>query len=311
MNHADHVALIKSGVAGRVWADLGSGTGAFTLALADLLGAGADVYSVDHDRHVLAEQERALRERFPATRLHVRVADFTRPLDLPALDGLVMANSLHFVRDKLPLLERLRGYLAAGGRFVLVEYDADRGNAWVPHPLSFESWRALAERAGLVDTRLLHTVPSRFFGRIFAALSLAPGRVGQSVAVGTLDFGPFLRLREDVRVRLSAEARTVHVPAGEPLIREHSASSGAYVLTEGRLRVEDADDGTIIRRLAPPALVGEMGPLLNRPRTASVVAETPATVLFLSIFALREAIADDPEFEEALREGIEARLHGG
>jgi CRP-like cAMP-binding protein len=54
-----------------------------------------------------------------------------------------------------------------------------------------------------------------------------------------------------------------------------------------------------------------MGPLLNRPRTASVVAETPATVLFLSIFALREAIADDPEFEEALREGIEARLHGG
>lgn len=38
MEHHDHVALIQEAVRGRVWADLGSGTGAFTLALADLLG---------------------------------------------------------------------------------------------------------------------------------------------------------------------------------------------------------------------------------------------------------------------------------
>ena len=40
MNHDDHVALLRGGIdqPGGVWADVGSGTGAFTLALADLIG---------------------------------------------------------------------------------------------------------------------------------------------------------------------------------------------------------------------------------------------------------------------------------
>jgi ubiquinone/menaquinone biosynthesis C-methylase UbiE len=49
MNHADHVALLRAGVPGPggVWADLGSGAGAFTLALADLIGPTGQIYSVD------------------------------------------------------------------------------------------------------------------------------------------------------------------------------------------------------------------------------------------------------------------------
>src|SRR5690554_4106120 len=40
MNHQDHVNLLRPGVpaTGGVWADFGAGTGAFTLALAELLG---------------------------------------------------------------------------------------------------------------------------------------------------------------------------------------------------------------------------------------------------------------------------------
>ena len=40
MTHEDHVSLLRGGVPGPggVWADLGSGAGAFTLALADLIG---------------------------------------------------------------------------------------------------------------------------------------------------------------------------------------------------------------------------------------------------------------------------------
>src|SRR5262245_9714081 len=45
MDHRDHVALIRAGVegAGRRWLELGAGEGAFTLALADLLGPGAAI----------------------------------------------------------------------------------------------------------------------------------------------------------------------------------------------------------------------------------------------------------------------------
>ncbi|HMJ79831.1 MAG TPA: methyltransferase domain-containing protein, partial [Candidatus Dormibacteraeota bacterium] len=144
MEHRDHVRLIGRGVrgAGPVWADLGSGRGAFTLALADLLLSegreSATIHSVDRDGAALRDQAREVARRFPAVALIVHAADFTRPLPIPTLDGLVMANALHFVHDPVPALELVHGYLRPGGRLVLVEYDAERGNAWVPFPIS---WR--------------------------------------------------------------------------------------------------------------------------------------------------------------------------
>jgi hypothetical protein len=53
-----------------------------------------------------------------------------------------------------------------------VEYDADHGNQWVPFPLSFGSWATTAGEAGFRDTRRLATVPSRFLGSIYSALSI-------------------------------------------------------------------------------------------------------------------------------------------
>ncbi len=174
MNHADHVALIRDGVAGSgsTWADLGSGGGAFTLALADALGPRATIYSVDRDGGALRRQADELADRFPEVTLVQQAADFTRALELPVLDGMLMANSLHFVADKVELLPRLVARLRPGGRFVLVEYDTDRGNPWVPHPLSYRSWEVLTAEVGLHATRRLATVPSRFLGSVYSALSV-------------------------------------------------------------------------------------------------------------------------------------------
>ena len=173
MTHEDHVKLLRGGIPapGGVWADLGSGWGAFTLALADLLGPTATIYSVDKDRGALREQEVAMRARFPTATVHYIPADFTRPVDLPALDGVVMANSLHYQRHKDPVLQLVRGYLKPGGRFILVEYNADQGNPWVPHPLSYSTWERLSMRHGFESTQLLATVPSRFLREIYSAVS--------------------------------------------------------------------------------------------------------------------------------------------
>jgi SAM-dependent methyltransferase len=176
MNHSDHVRLIRDGVTGggSVWADLGSGSGAFTLALADLLGAGGHIYSVDTDARALREQRDAMRTRFSSITLEQRAGDFTRPLDLPPLDGIVMANSLHFQRRKEPVLRHVRGMLKPGGRLVLVEYNADKGNIWVPYPLSYATWQMLSLANSFVATRLLATIPSRFLREIYSAVSYAP-----------------------------------------------------------------------------------------------------------------------------------------
>jgi SAM-dependent methyltransferase len=154
------------------WADFGSGEGAFTLALADLLGPPGSIHTVDRDGRALEVQHRALGERFPSVTVTPHVADFTKPLELPPLDGIVMANSLHFQRDKLAVLGLVLGYLRPGGRLVLVEYDADRGNPWVPYPLSFRTWTTLAAEAGFRETRRLASVPSRFLGSIYSAVSV-------------------------------------------------------------------------------------------------------------------------------------------
>lgn len=174
MNHTDHVRLLRDGIPslGGVWADLGSGGGAFTLALADLLGPTARIYSVDKDRRALREQEAAMRASFPTLAVTYLEADFTCPLDLPPLDGVVMANSLHFQRDKDSVLQRVRGYLRPGGRLLLVEYNADSGNPWVPYPLSYPAWEKLASRNGFRETRLLTTQPNRFLREIYSAASV-------------------------------------------------------------------------------------------------------------------------------------------
>jgi len=175
MDHSDHVRLIRDGVlgAGKTWADLGSGKGAFTLALADLLGSSGLIYTVDRDGGALQIQLSALRDAFPGVSITPLVADFTRPLELPPLDGIVMANSLHFVRDKLAALRLIGGYLRPGGRLVQVEYDSDHGNQWVPFPMSSRTWAKMAAQAGLRDTKQIASIPSRFLGSIYSAVSFA------------------------------------------------------------------------------------------------------------------------------------------
>jgi len=171
VDHADHVRLLRDGVTrGGTWADLGAGTGAFTLALAELVGPGGEIVAVDRDRGALRGLEGALRPGGATVR--TLAADFTKPLALVSLDGVIMANSLHFVRNKAPVLAFVRGMLKPSGRLLLVEYDADSGNPWVPYPITFATWRALADANGFTGTRQLATAPSRFLRRIYSAESV-------------------------------------------------------------------------------------------------------------------------------------------
>jgi SAM-dependent methyltransferase len=164
LNHEDLVALIEGGVAerGGAWAELGAGEGNFTRALAEVLGPGAHITALDKDARAL---------KAIGGGIETRVADFTRPLDLDELDGILMANSLHYVRDTQPVLEGVLKMLRPGGRLIIVEYGAERGNPWVPYPFTFAQWETMAARAGFKSTRLLKTVPSRWLGSMYSAVS--------------------------------------------------------------------------------------------------------------------------------------------
>jgi ubiquinone/menaquinone biosynthesis C-methylase UbiE len=173
MDHNDHVNLLRpANLAQGVYADFGAGSGAFTLALCELVGLDSTIYAVDKDRASLNQLDSAHRARFNTTRnLLLLPNDFSRPLDLPPLDGIVMANSLHFFKDKEKILRHVQKFLKPNGAVIIVEYNVDSGNMWVPHPLTFETYRTLTPRAGFGEPRLLATAPSRFLKEFYSAIA--------------------------------------------------------------------------------------------------------------------------------------------
>lgn len=148
MNHDELVALIGKGVtqADGTWADFGAGAGNFTRALRDLLGPEAQLYTVDRDVYALD----LLRRRWPAgdDKLHCITADFTQALNLPPLDGILMANALHFVRAQADILHKLRQFLKPDGRLLLVEYDVSKPLSFIPYPVPYTLFAQMAEAAG-------------------------------------------------------------------------------------------------------------------------------------------------------------------
>jgi SAM-dependent methyltransferase len=142
------VELIKSGVPQAehvIWADLGCGSGLFTAALAQIIGNGSKIYAVDTNRKAL--------DRMPPIaniNLEKIIADFEKDeLPFSELDGILMANSLHFVKDKNTFIKKAKTWLNSSGYFLIVEYNTDAPNRWVPYPLSFASAVKLFSESGL------------------------------------------------------------------------------------------------------------------------------------------------------------------
>ena len=170
------IALLRPGIpgSGGVWADIGCGDGIFTSALYTLIQPDGEIYAVDRDQFALDALARNFAESHLDATLHTLRADFARELTLPALDGMIMANSLHFIADKAPVLSRLIRLLKSGGRLIMVEYNTDRGNPAVPHPLDDQNWLKLATRVGLREARILSRIPSSFLGEMYAGIGLIP-----------------------------------------------------------------------------------------------------------------------------------------
>ena len=174
MTQDEAVALIGGAVArkGGTWADLGAGSGTFTRALASLLGERGVVHAVDRDASALRELESlAQRPRPRAARIRTLMGDLTTDLGLRDLDGVVMANALHFVSyaRQAAALANVRHMVKRGGTIVVVEYDRRAANRWVPYPVSLALLGRIAREAGLSEPVLLATRPSRYSGTIYAA----------------------------------------------------------------------------------------------------------------------------------------------
>ena len=160
-----------------VWIDFGAVSGTFTRALANRLGAGSRVYAVDRDRRAVASLrgKRWMRgiEIVPV------LSDFTKPSPLPGLtastvDGMLFANSLHFVAQPEVVLVGLVPLIRPGGSVVIIEYDGRRANRWVPHPIPSNSLADVLATAGLPAPAIVAERPSAYGGSLYVAVAKRP-----------------------------------------------------------------------------------------------------------------------------------------
>ena len=168
--------LAGSGVgelAPTTWADLGCGAGTFTLALADLLVPGSVIHAMDRDGSAL----RKIPSSHKSVSITTHRGDFTNQMwPFDNLDGILMANSLHYVNDQATFIRACEARMPSTRRFLVVEYDTHDASRWLPYPVPQARLTALFTTAGYSSIRLLRSRPSVFRrGALYAAFVTTSG----------------------------------------------------------------------------------------------------------------------------------------
>ena len=163
------VSLIERGVSSeqpQCWADLGCGEGMFSKALSMVLPTDSMIYAIDKHKQSRIRSENEM------VGIEFHQADFTKEIrNLPKLDGILMANALHFIRQKTKLIRQLEGLFASHPKFIIVEYERSLPNPWVPFPLKYEALVKLFNELGRYDIQKLAEVNSSYGAqKIYAAL---------------------------------------------------------------------------------------------------------------------------------------------
>lgn len=112
---------------GMTVADIGAGTGIFTIPLAAATRPGGKVYAVDLDEGLLKHiKERAAAQNAP--NVETIKGAFTDP-NLPngSLDLAFICDVLHHIQDRAPYIKALAADLKPGGRIAVVDFKPEMG----------------------------------------------------------------------------------------------------------------------------------------------------------------------------------------
>ena len=103
-------------------------------------------------------------------------------------------------------------------------------------------------------------------------------------------------LPADARALVCESLEPVFIPAGDTVMREGDPADCLYLVTAGRLRVIAQVDGEdhVLAEIGRGDVVGEMALIVDRPRTADVVALRDTHLLRLSSAAFDELTAAHP-----------------
>jgi CRP-like cAMP-binding protein len=101
---------------------------------------------------------------------------------------------------------------------------------------------------------------------------------------------------DDELARVAELADDVEAQVGAVLMEQGRVGQECYVIIEGRAGVYVADE--YVTTLGPGSMVGEMALVDHLPRVASVVAETPLSLVVFDARRFRMLLEEMPKAEE-------------
>jgi F-box/leucine-rich repeat protein 7 len=99
----------------------------------------------------------------------------------------------------------------------------------------------------------------------------------------------------------------LHAP-NDYILTEGDDARAIYWLVRGAVSVTSRDGESIYAELKPGAFFGEIGVLMDRPRTATIIARTRCMLVVLSKEDFRNILPRFPEVEQAIMEEAQERL---
>ena len=112
---------------GAVVADIGAGSGTFTLPLAQAVGTPGKIYAVDIDRGLVDHIAQRAKEQ-NASNVKAILGEFTDP-KLPArdVDLAFIFDVLHHIENRADYLKTLVTYLKPAGRIAIIDFHPELG----------------------------------------------------------------------------------------------------------------------------------------------------------------------------------------
>jgi ubiquinone/menaquinone biosynthesis C-methylase UbiE len=122
------VAAAKISAGARI-ADIGAGTGLYSLLFAGAAGATGTVYAVDIEPRFLKliNQRSADLDHKNVVSVLGRETDITLPEN--SVDVAFIADTYHYFTDRAAIMKSVRDALAEGGRLIILDYDLTAENA--------------------------------------------------------------------------------------------------------------------------------------------------------------------------------------
>jgi CRP-like cAMP-binding protein len=147
------------------------------------------------------------------------------------------------------------------------------------------------------------------------AAPAAPGLgLGRAALVADIDrlaihLPALAHMSRQERQALAAQTRVYDAPPGTAIVRQGEQSDAAYFLLDGRTVASHAENGAerVLGVHSAGDFFGEIAALTGIPRTASVVAEQPTSVLQVPAAALRK-LTRDPQLNRVFLSKLTERM---